>query len=90
MRPARRCPSPALRPRPGRNGVSHDEVDLAETLEESCAVSAVVRWPDLELEIMQLGIEKGQELRIGQEDIDVVALAMADLQHHRCAAAERP
>ena len=40
--------------------------------------------------IVQLGIEKGQELRIGQEDIDVVALAMADLQHHRRVAAERP
>ena len=40
--------------------------------------------------IVQLGIEKGQELRIGQEDIDVVALAVADLQHHRRSAPERP
>jgi hypothetical protein len=39
---------------------------------------------------VQLGIKKGQELRIRQEDIDVVALAVADLQHHRRAAAERP
>ena len=45
---------------------------------------------DLELEITQLGIEKGQELRIRQKDIDIVALAVADLQHHRRAAAERP
>jgi uncharacterized metal-binding protein len=45
---------------------------------------------DLELEIMQFGIEKGQKLRIRQEDIDVVALAMTNLQHHRRAAAERP
>ena len=52
-----------------RDGVSHDEVDLAETLErqfeESGAIAAVVRWPDLELEIVQLGIEKGQELVAG-------------------------
>ena len=77
-----------------RDGVSHDEVDLAETLErqfeEAGAIAAVVRWPDLELEIVQLGIEKGQGLCIMQEDIDVVALAVADLQHHRRAAAERP
>lgn len=61
---------------------------LESQFEEAGAIAAVVRWPDLELEIVQLGIEKGQGIR--QEDIDVVALAVVDLQHHRRAAAERP
>jgi hypothetical protein len=39
---------------------------------------------------MQFWIEKGQELCMRQEDIDVVALAMTNLPHHRRAAGERP
>jgi hypothetical protein len=38
---------------------------------------------------VQLGIEKRENLPIGQEDIDVTALAVTNLQHHRRAAAER-
>jgi hypothetical protein len=29
-------------------------------------------------------------LRVWQKNIDVPAFAMVDLQHHRCATAERP
>jgi hypothetical protein len=29
-------------------------------------------------------------LRVIEENIDIVAFAMVDLQHHRCAASDRP
>jgi len=42
------------------------------------------------MEVMLLRIEKGKDLRIREKDIDIVAYPMIDLQHHRCAATERP
>jgi hypothetical protein len=37
-----------------------------------------------------LTVEKCQQLRIRQKDIDVMAIAMVDLQHHCGAAAKSP
>jgi hypothetical protein len=74
--------------------VSYDEVDLSDAIEhklqESRAVTPVIGRPDLEFKIAQFGVEKGKELRIGKEDVDIVALAVIDLEHHGGAAAERP
>ncbi|MBR1259835.1 hypothetical protein JQ598_04460 [Bradyrhizobium sp. U87765 SZCCT0134] len=78
----------------GGHGLSDDEIDLPDSrerqLEKFAAVAAIVGRRDLELEIVQPGIEKRQELCIGEEDVDVLAVAMIELQHHRGAAAERP
>jgi hypothetical protein len=46
--------------------------------------------PTSNLKSRFLGIEISQELRIGQKDIYVMALAVINLQHHRGAAAKRP
>ena len=50
----------------------------------------VVRWRDLEVEVTQLGIEVREELSIRQEDVDIVASTMVDLEHHGRSTAKRP
>jgi hypothetical protein len=37
-----------------------------------------------------LRIKERELLRVGQKNVDVTTFAMIDLQHHRCAATERP
>ena len=58
--------------------------------QELAAVSVIFGRSYLKLEVALLGIEISQQLRIGQKDIYVMALAVIDLQHHRCAATKRP
>ena len=83
-----------LRCRVPCHGVSDEKVDLSDAvesqLEKSRTITCVVGRPDLELEVAQLGIEKGEKLRIVDEDVDVVAFAMIDPKHHGGAAAECP
>jgi hypothetical protein len=42
------------------------------------------------LEIVLFWIKKWKQLRVAYEDIYVTTVAMSDLQHHRCAATQRP
>jgi hypothetical protein len=77
-----------------RQGGRHNEVDLPDISEHqfqrSSAVGFISVGFDFKLEILLLRIKKRELLRVGQKNVYVTTFAMIDLQHHRCAATERP
>jgi hypothetical protein len=71
-----------------------NEIDLANVSEgkllEAGSISTIVGWHFPEMKVHFGGVEKSQNLAVIEKDIDIVALAMTKLDHHRRAAAERP
>ncbi|MDR7145515.1 hypothetical protein J2X43_003724 [Rhizobium sp. BE258] len=74
--------------------VSHDEVDFADASEnhflEMRPIAFIGGRRRFENQVVGRWIEEREELRIVQENIDVMAFAMVDLQHHCSTAAEGP
>ena len=72
----------------------HDEVHLPHVREcellKPGAVTNIVGGLLFEAEIGLTRIKEAQNLAIIDEDVDVVAFPVADLDHHGRAAAERP
>jgi hypothetical protein len=63
---------PPLCCRCSRQRMSNNEIDLSDLIEGQLdkpgAVASVIGWPDLKFKVVQLGIEKSEELRIRQEN----------------------
>lgn len=76
------------------DGGRTNEVDLTQFVkgefERLRPVALIFVRPTGHCEILDLWIEKRQDLRIIKEDIDVVAFTMIDLEHERRPAAEAP
>jgi NAD(P)-dependent dehydrogenase (short-subunit alcohol dehydrogenase family) len=71
-----------------------DEVDLAQIfvgeLQDRGAFRRIAVGPALEVDILRLRIEERQDLRIVEEQVDIVALKVIDLEHEHRAAAKAP
>ena len=69
-----------------------DKVNLTYSIkcqfEKVRSITVIIGRHDLELEVVEFRIEIGQKLRVGEENVDVFALTMTDLEHHCGAAAE--
>ena len=70
------------------------KVDLADVIESnfqmSSSIAVVSRVPDLELHLGDDRLNIWQKLRVIQKQVDIVAVAMIELQHQRRSAAEGP
>lgn len=77
-----------------RQSPGNDEIDLADVVEckllESESVALIIGWRHLKTQAASGGIDKAEQLRVIQENIDVMALAMTNLKHHCRTAAKRP
>jgi len=71
-----------------------DEVDLANIIKGNFQMArsvALISWrANFEVEVRHRRGDVGQQLRIIEKEIDIVAFTMIDLQHHRCTTAKRP
>jgi hypothetical protein len=71
-----------------------NEVDLAEIhiseLEDACAIAVIAIGPPFQRNVLGLGIEERQDLRVVKKQINVMALTMVNLEHQCSAAAKAP
>src|SRR5262249_17474066 len=79
----------ALCRRRGSQSARYDEVNLTNTedqFQRTNSIAYIAIRPNFKFEILFLGIKKRKLLRVVEENVDIMAFAMIDLQHHRCAA----
>jgi hypothetical protein len=53
-------------------------------------VALIVRWYQIKTQAASGRIDEAEQLRVIKENIDVMAFAMTDLDHHRRPTAKRP
>ena len=76
-----------------QNVIAANEVDFAQILIcelQDVRAGLITIGSSVEIDSLRLGIQERQILRIVQKQIDVVALAMIDLQHESSPAAKAP
>ncbi|MBN9237306.1 MAG: hypothetical protein J0I58_26260 [Mesorhizobium sp.] len=72
----------------------NDEIDLADVLESEFLkvkpIAQIVSRRYVEVQAASGRVDKPEQLRVIEKNIDIMAFAMGDLDHHGCAAAKRP